>query len=296
MNTVETIRRKTRALKRRYRGPALEHRVDPWRRATRGARLRPTFLVIGEMKCGTSSLYNWLLEHPAIGGYPHKEVCYFDTRYGEGDDWYRSHFPLASFRTRVLREYGIAPAVGEASPHYLFHPHAAKRVHAYDPAMRLIVVLRDPVERSYSHYQHARRRGKETLDFERAIELEDDRLRAERAALTKDVNASFENHLWFSYATRGMYADSLERWLAVFPREQMLVVGTEDMNENPAEVIGEAYAFLGLPDVKLREFPTYMRGGYESRVDAELRERLTARFAEPNARLEALIGRRFNWS
>ena len=116
MKLLQTIATDMRALNRRLRGPIAQHRVDPWRRATSAARLKPNFLVIGEMKCGTSSIYSWLLQHPAIGGYPHKEVCYFDLRYSRGPAWYRSHFPLAASRKE---------SVGEASPHYLFHPHAA---------------------------------------------------------------------------------------------------------------------------------------------------------------------------
>src|SRR2546430_15470945 len=90
-------RRKMASIQRRYRGPVTDARVSPWRRATAFARMRPNFLIVGEMKCGTSSLYMWLLEHPAIGGYPYKEILYFDLRYERGPRWYQGHFPLRRF-------------------------------------------------------------------------------------------------------------------------------------------------------------------------------------------------------
>jgi hypothetical protein len=254
-------------------------------RATSRWRPLPHFLVLGAQKAGTTALYAYLRWHPAITGPSWKEVSFFDRHWWRGPAWYRGQFPLRS-GTRL---------VGEASPSYLFHPLAPERVGALVPDARLVALLRDPVARAYSHYQHEVALGREPLSFEDALAAEPERTRGEEARLVADARA-FSRAWWdHTYVARGLYADQLERWLAVFPREQLLVVRSEDLGERAAETYDEILAFLGAAPHALQEYPRIFGREYDD-MPAATRLALAGRFAEPNRRLQALLGRDLGWA
>jgi hypothetical protein len=144
-------------------------RTAVWTSGRLTARWRelPDFLVIGAQKAGTTALYAYLRWHPSIAGPFWKEVSFFDRHWARGEAWYRGQFPLRS----------SGKVVGEASPSYVFHPLAPKRVFSLVPEVKLIVLLREPGDRAYSQYQHAVALGRETLSFEDALAAEDDRVR-----------------------------------------------------------------------------------------------------------------------
>ena len=179
-------------------------RTPVWAFGTVTARLRPLpdFLIVGAQKAGTTALYAYLRRHPSITGPSWKEVSYFDRHYLRGPAWYRGNFPLRS-RGRI---------VGEASPSYLFHPDAAERAAALVPGARVIALVRDPVERAHSHYQHEVALGREPLPFEEALEREEERLAGELERMRAD--AGYFSHAWwnYTYLARGRYAEQLERW------------------------------------------------------------------------------------
>ena len=219
-----------------------------FRRATSRLRLRPTFLVLGAQKAGTTSLHRYLSEDPAVLRASPKEVRYFSRTYDRGDRWYRAQFPLRVRRVLGRLQVGVWPAVGEASPQYLFHPLAPARVHAFDPLMKLIAVLRDPVDRAYSQYQMQLRWGYEHGSFEEALALEEAELDAELAKFYDDppVYTTLVNRI--SYVARGRYAEQLERWLEFFPREQLLVLISEELVTEPARAMSSVARFLGIPE------------------------------------------------
>ena len=148
--------------------------VDPpaWMRATALARIAPSFLVIGAQRSGSTALYRHLAAHPAILPPLRKEVHYFDFQYAKGRAWYLAHFP--GIQERITGNYRAITF--EASPYYMLHPLAPERIMAFNPDMKLIAILRDPVDRALSHYHHEARRGVETLTFEEAIAAEPERL------------------------------------------------------------------------------------------------------------------------
>src|SRR3954453_12461513 len=127
------------------------------------------------------------------------------------------------------------PLVGEASPSYLFHPLAPDRVARLLPDARLIALLRSPVERAFSHYQHEVALGREPLSFEEAIDREDERMRGELEHMLRDPY--YFSHTWwnYTYVARGRYAEQLERWFADFPREQLLVLLTDELAADTAD-------------------------------------------------------------
>lgn len=188
-----------------------------------GARL-PSFVVIGAMKSGTTSLYASLAAHPQI--FCALEPHFFDDNFHRGLDWYRSHFEEAR-PDQVL---------GEKTPDYLHRPDAVERMATLIPDARLIAILRNPVDRAYSHYWHMRSGGLERLAFAEAIAAEPARLKRSR------------HDAMHAYMSRGHYLPQLQRVCERYPREQLLVLLFEDLVERPRESFAEICRFIGVPD------------------------------------------------
>ena len=264
----------------------LRNAVWTYGRATASARPLPDFLIIGAQKAGTTALYAYLRRHPAITGPSWKEVSYFDRHYGRGEAWYRGNFP-----NRVRARGKL---VGEASPSYIFHPLGPERVKALVPEARLVALIRNPVDRALSHYHHEVALGREPLRFEDALDAEEDRLRGEGERLAADP--SYFSRAWWSHAykSRGRYAEQLERWLAVFPREQLLILPSEDLGGEPERTHARVLDFLGAAPHRLDAYPRVYDRQYEA-MSPETRERLAAEFEAPNRRLYELLGRDLGW-
>jgi hypothetical protein len=257
-----------------------------WASGRMTARWRglPDFLVIGAQKAGTMALYAYLRWHPQITGPFWKEVSFFDRHWWRGESWYRGQLPLRS----------EGKLVGEASPSYVFHPLGPERVHSLVPDVRLILLVREPAERAYSHYQHEVALGREPLSFEDALEAESERLRGEVERLRGDSRA-FSRPWWdHTYVERGLYADQLENWLEFFPREQFLVLTTDELGTSPDETYASVLEFIGAPPHRLASYPRVFDRDYPP-MRPETRAALEARFAEPNRRLERLLGRSLGW-
>jgi hypothetical protein len=269
------------------------------RLATGFLRLLPDFLIIGAAKSGTTSLYRYLVQHPRIRRARRKEIRFFYREYAQGENWYRAHFPLALRKQWETLRHGEF-ATGEASPSYLYYPHAAKRAHAHVPAAKLIAILRNPVDRAYSQYRHKVRKGIEPLSFEQALEAEAERTQGERERLLADESYRGAQLFHFGYLHRGLYAEQLERWLAHYPRERLLVVRAEDLFTDPATVIRTTTEFLGLAPRDPREFIRQFErhnadhpGG--DGITPATRARLQEHFAAANQKLYALVGRDMGW-
>lgn len=263
-------------------------------RATARLRPLPDFLIVGAQKAGTSALYSYLRRHPAIVGPWWKEVSFFDRHFSRGEAWYRGHFPTQAWGKLVRRRTGVVPIAGEASPGYLFHPDAPQRVASLLPNARLVALLRNPVDRALSHYHHTVALGREPLSFEDALEREAERMRGE---LGRMRDPEYFSHAWwnFTYVGRGEYALQLERWLDVFPREQLLVLASEELLGEPVTTYARVLEFLGAPPHALESYPRVFERDYPD-MAPDTRRRLVDRFAEPNRRLYALLGRDFGWS
>jgi len=290
------------------RPPAVEGVLELPRRAFRAygsatAALRPwpDFLVIGAKRGGTTSLYYDLLRHPQVVPlFPSarrvpfkrddtKGVHYFDKHHERGPVWYRSHFPSVLAR----RSAGPGAVTGEASPYSLHHPLAAERAATLLPDLRLVALLRDPVERTYSHYREQVRNGVEQLSFEDALAAEPDRTAGAVQALadgTLRVSAPHEDQ---SYAAQSAYDVQLPRWLARFPRERLLVLLSEDYYRDPQTSLGLVAAHLGLP---ASPAPSAVRNAAPpGRMDPGTRALLRRRLAPATECVEDLLRRRTPW-
>jgi O-antigen/teichoic acid export membrane protein len=262
-----------------------------WGVLTSRQRILPDFLVIGAKRGGTTSLFDYLLQHPNVSPlFPAaqriKGVRYFDVNHSKGEAWYRSHFPTRRHRREMERQLGGPFVSGEASPYYLFHPLAPERAHRIVPDVKLVAVLRDPVDRAYSHYRERVRHGAERLTFEEAIEAEPERMRGElEKVLRGGYSFAHEHH---TYLAQGEYAAMLEAWLALFPRERLLVLRSEDMFQDAPEFFRRVQEFLELPVVDLSAYGAlnYHPG---AGMDPATRERLRELFAPHNGRLAELL-------
>lgn len=265
-----------------------------WRVPTAPVRLLPDFIIIGAQRCGTTSLYFYLTKHPCIVPAFTKEVHFFDKNFVKGVAWYRAHFPSFSYRTYVeqIRKQNLV--TGEATPYYIFHPAAPKRISEVVPEVKLIALLRNPVDRAYSHYQYEVRRGRETLSFEDAIGREVERLSGERERILRDGSYYSFNHQRYSYLSRGIYMDQLRTWIGLFPKEQMLILKSGDFYADPPTMLGRILEFLNLPSWELKEYKTYNRASYP-RMNAVTRKRLIDYFNPHNQRLYEYLGMSLDW-
>jgi hypothetical protein len=233
----------------------------------------PDFLIIGAAKGGTMYLYHLLTQHPLVEPAVFKEPHFFDLLFKQGVGWYRECFP------QPTRKDGRRTITGEATPGYISHPLVPERVAKVVPQVRLIALLRNPVDRAYSHYQMAVRKSKETRTFEEAAE----------AGLGYDPE----------YLIKSVYVDHLLRWTEFFDREQLLVLKSEDFFENHTETLKVVLEFLGLPEwePEASELEGGKRnaGRYGEEMDPSTRRRLEEYFEPHNRRLYDFLGVDFGW-
>jgi len=257
--------------------------------------MTPDFLIIGGQRCGTTSMYRTLSQHPnVLKPVLHKGVHYFDTSYSSGIRWYRGHFPLEATARRVERETGTRPLTFESSPYYMFHPLAAERIKRDLPEVKVIVLLRDPVERAYSAHAHELARGFETEDFETALALEDSRLDGEAERILADETYNSHSHQHHGYLQRGRYVEHLERLEKVLGREQMHVVDSHRFFTEPEAAYDEVVTFLGLPHTGYPVFEQH-NARPRSPLAEETRLRLERHFEPYDERLIAWLGRPVSW-
>jgi hypothetical protein len=257
--------------------------------ATAPLRMQPGFIMIGAQRCGTTTLFRALMAHPQIVRPAfYKGINFFDLNYYRGMTWYRGHFPVARIAQAATAHHG-APVSFEASGYYIYHPFALERLARDLPQVKLVVMLRDPVERAFSAYKHEYARGYEWESFDQALDLEDDRLIGEVERMRADMTYESFAHRHHSYTRRGHYADQLERISGLFPREQVHVIDSDVFFGDPAPEYRRLQEFLGLEPYEPAAF-----GQHNARpgdpIDPGTRRRLDDHFAPHNERLAKLLG------
>ncbi|XZN90591.1 MAG: sulfotransferase family protein [Microcoleus sp.] len=246
----------------------------------------PDFIIIGVQKGGTTSLYNYLTQHPQIVPATQKEVHYFDLNFDKGADWYYSQFPQP--------KSGENLTTGEASPYYIFHPQVPGRIHDLCPQVKIIALLRNPIYRAISHYYYYIKIGYESLSLESAIASEPERLQGEIEKLIANPNYYSYEHQHHSYLTRGIYADQLPAWMKLFPQEQILIIKSEDLYTNPSPTFNTVLEFLNLPPHQLQTYERYNSTEYPP-ISEAIYEQLRAYFRSHNQRLAQMCDRDFGW-
>ncbi|MGC9524843.1 MAG: tetratricopeptide repeat protein [Limnospira sp.] len=246
--------------------------------------IAPKFLIIGTQKGGTTSLQAYLEKHPQILGCIKKEVYFWSVLFFRGLDWYLAHFPHLSPGANFL--------TGEATPHYLEFPEVPGRISKMLPKTKIIVLLRNPVDRALSHYHHWLRFKWEKRSFEEAIasELE---LLSDPANLSHEASPAVRDSQKFLW--RGLYFQFLQNWLSVFPREQLLILRSEDLYENPQHIYDRVSEFLELPAHQLDEYRRHNPGNYTADRRGSIYSQMRDFFRPHNQKLEELLGWELNW-
>jgi hypothetical protein len=275
---------------------AVKRGARAYTRPTSGLRRLPDYLIIGVQRAGTTSLHRYLVQHPAVVTLLRtKGVHYFDTNYGKGIDWYASHFPTTLYGHYLRARHGVRLITGEASPYYVFHPQVPYRVARHLPDARLILLLRDPVQRAYSHYQHEVARGFETLGFEEAIRAEPERLAGEHERLLAEPFYNSFAHQHHSYLARGHYDDQLATWRSLFPDRQLLVLSSERFFAEPDRAFRRVLDFLELPPFTPAVYERHNAHDYRQ-MGESMQAMLVEHYRQPNRRLYETLGEDLGWS
>jgi hypothetical protein len=278
---------------------AAKKALRSWGVASADIRPWPDFLVVGTKRGGTTSMHHLLLQHPdVVPMFPARRLkspMYFSQYYDRGDRWYRSHFPTAPYRRLLERVRHRRTVTGEASPYYLYNPYAAERIQRSIPDVKIVILLRDPVRRAYSHYWERVENDVEPLTFAAALDAEAERTAGELERMAADPLYYSEPHDWYSYRDRGLYAPQLRRYFDLFPRERILILQSEDFYRDEQQAVDEITDFLGIGRHTLARKKRY---NYipVPKMDPEVEADLVAFYREPNQEVYDLLGRDLGWA
>ncbi|MCY4252486.1 MAG: sulfotransferase [Thaumarchaeota archaeon] len=258
----------------------------------------PNAYIVGFQRCGTTALYSYLAQHPDVMAGFAKEARYFEdaARHARGIGWYRSNFALSAQRALHERRTRRRAVIMDASAKYASHPHAMRRIAAVTPEARIVALVRDPIDRAYSHYRMnvvARPDVEEGMTFAQAIEAEESRVAGEYERMERDESYYSTRYFGYAYARGGLYAKMLAPWAERFG-ERLLVVEAESLRADPQGTVGRVAGFLGLERREVADTRERNVGGGEG-IDGDTRSRLAEYYREPNKDLEGLLGRRLAW-
>jgi hypothetical protein len=237
-----------------------------------------TFAIVGAQKCGTTALGTFLAAHPDVCMASPAETHFFDrSRYfTDGEP------PYGEFHRAVFGHYRGEPAVGWSTPSIMFATQTVERLAAYNPALRVIVLLRHPAERAYSHYRMQVRAGLESLTFQQALEQE-----PARVAAGTDFG---QPGLLYSYASRGFYGPQIRRLLRHFERGQVLFIDAERLLSAHKQTLSSVYGFLGVGDPPQFPEPRRVHAGPEGSMSDGERVSLVRVYAATVSEVEGLVG------
>jgi len=274
-------------------------------------RILPSFIIIGAARSGTTSLYAYLLTHPNVLPAAKKETVFFNYAYHKNLDWYRIYFPTISEieNAKKLKKQKIMIS-GEATPSYFIDPLIPKQISHDLPNVKLIILLRNPIERALSHFHHNVLLGIEKLSFEQAIKQENERINKSFDELKNEKIFKNENfasyfiklltlkpkdYFNFSYLHTGKYFEHLKNWTEIFSKKQLLIIKSEDLFNEPKDVFTQVQEFLGLPYYDIKQYGRHWEIKYEE-MDGVLRKNLQKFYESYNSKLYEYLGIDFQWS
>jgi|APSaa5957512535_1039671.scaffolds.fasta_scaffold87444_2 hypothetical protein len=249
-------------------------------------RVLPDFIIIGTMKSGTTSLYYDICEHPCVESASYDEIGYFDVNYHLGLNWYRSMFPTIIKKNKVIKKFGKF-MTGEDTPFYFWNSKVVERIHKDLPNIKLIVILRNPIDRAYSEYQNGIRNGTENRIFEDVIK--DEIKNIKNKTLTVELCSGINSIL-----TRGIYHIQLKLWREKFETNQILVIQTEMFSKNPSNIMNDIFEFFDLPKYVIKKNRMDKLFKYPE-MKKETRDVLIEFFDSYNEELFKMLGYRFDW-
>lgn len=248
-------------------------------------RVLPNLVVIGVVRSGTTSLYHYLGQHPCIIKSAYDELGYFDSNYELGLNWYRSLFPSKFQKRKIEKANGVFWSY-DVTPFYIYNEKVPKRIHEILPNIKLIVILRNPVDRAYSNYFL----GNQEKKFEDVII--DEKKIIEGIDLTNEEE--YYKFVHTSMLARGFYAEQLERWYKVFSKEQILIIKSEEFATETNKIMNEVFQFLELEKCNIQDVSKKNKIHYQP-MKKETKKDLIEYFRPYNKKLYSLVGRDFDW-
>ena len=256
-------------------------------------RVIPDFLVIGAKRCGTTSLYQHLSEHPCISRSPHDNIGFFNENYHLGINWYKSLFPTVFYKKK-MESKNKQCLFFDVTSTYMEEELTAKNVYEVNPNQKIIVILRNPVDRAYSHYHVNVKEKSEKRSFEDAVFEEMNRIKSERIIQNKNKNLRVFTPNNIHYLKKGFYALQLKSWFKIFPREQILVLSTEEFQEDQNLIYKKIFDFLNIPNMKIKSIEKMEKGNYIP-MKHDTRNLLLDYFRQYNHELFEFINSEFDW-
>ena len=269
-----------------------------YRKMTSRLRSLPDFIIIGVGRAGTTALYSYLIQHPSIvaastdNNESVADLHFFEYMISNNIQWYKSHFPILFSKSKNQKNSFIT---GEYTSTYIYHPDVPKRIFNLLPKIKLIVILRNPIDKAYSTYQQQFRFGEYTTSFEDTVNAE-----FRRINLNKDFpelnsnNYDFENFVAQNIIRHGIYADYLETWLKIFDRKQILILNSEDLKNSTKETLHRVFHFLIVSNYDIANTSQVNVGKYPP-INKITRKKLIEFFKPHNQRLNKLLDTEFDW-
>ena len=273
-----------------------------YRRLTSRLRNMPDFIIIGAGRAGTTALYSYLIQHPSIvaastdNNESVADLHFFEYLISNNIQWYKSHFPILFYKSSNHNKTKNSFITGEYTSTYMYHPDVPKSIFNLLPKIKLIVILRNPIDKAYSTYYQQFNFGEYTTSFEETINTE-----FRRIALNKDFseldsnNPDFENFVAHNIIRHGIYADYLEHWLEIFNRKQILILNSDDLKKLTKETLGHVFNFLNISNCDITNTSQVNVGKYPP-MNKSTRKKLIEFYKPYNQRLNKLLGTNFNWN
>ena len=252
-------------------------------------RALPDFMIVGFPRCGTTSLWTYLNQHPRIYAPKDKELHFFSIRYDSSLKNYLLDFPTKEEKNKKKL------SVFEASPDYILDPKAMERIKTHLPKIKMIISLRNPIDQIYSQYQKFVTQGLETESLENLMKDDENRLKIFTKRCETKIIRPYTCWFYIPYFSHATYVKYIKKALDFFPKEQFLFLKTEDLNNNPQDVVTKCFNFIGLDDHPIKKEFHIRKRKYANPLSIELRKQLSDYFKPYNEELEELLEMKFNW-
>ncbi len=257
---------------------------------TSSIRILPSFIIVGAVRCGTTSLYYNICEHSCVLPASYDEIGFFDSNYELGINWYKSMFPTKFKMKKIESKSGIC-ITGEDTPFYFWDKKSIERIKKDIPKIKLIILLRNPIDRAYSNYHLGVRLGSELLSFEDSIKKEIELLEKNNDIESDGIEKFLRPR---SYIAKGLYYHQIKYWYEVFSKNQILVISTENLEINPHQTLEQIFNFLGIPNEQIQNIQNRKVGNYQ-KMNKDTRQFLKKLFKPHNEKLFKFLEENFEW-